>query len=74
MPARPLGFELEAGLGSNGMKHYGQFPANFGPTRTLMAFQAHHIDTAFYDRFYRPGAYTEAHAEHFARWHGAAGA
>ena len=48
------------------MKHYGQFPANFGPIRTLMAFQAHHIDTAFYDRFYRPGAYTEAHAEHFA--------
>ena len=51
------------------MKHYGQFPANFGPIRTLMAFQAHHIDTAFYDRFYRPGAYTHAHAEHFARWH-----
>ena len=48
------------------MKHYGQFPANFGPIRTLMAFQAHHIDTAFYDRFYRPGAYTAAHAEHFA--------
>ncbi len=51
------------------MKHYGQFPANFGPIRTLMAFQAHHIDTAFYDRFYQPGAYTRAHAEHFARWH-----
>ncbi len=51
------------------MKHYGQFPANYGPIRTLMAFQAHHIDTAFYDRFYRPGAYTEAHAEHFQRWH-----
>ena len=52
------------------MDHYGQFPANFAPIRTLMAFQAHHIDTAFYDRFYRPGAYTAAHAEHFSRWHG----
>jgi hypothetical protein len=51
------------------IKHYGQFPANFGPIRTLMAFQAHHIDTAFYDRFYRPGVYTEAHAKHFERWH-----
>ena len=51
------------------MKHYGQFPGNFGPIRTLMAFQAHHIDPAFYDRFFRPGAYTEAHAGHFARWH-----
>jgi hypothetical protein len=52
------------------MKHYGQFPGNFGPIRTLMAFQSHHIDTAFYDKFYRPGAYTQAHADHFARWHG----
>jgi hypothetical protein len=52
------------------MKHYGQFPANYAPFRTLMAFQAHHIDTDFYDRFYRDGAYTEAHARHFAAWHG----
>jgi hypothetical protein len=51
------------------MDHYGQFPANFGPIKTLMAFQSHHIDTAFYDRFFQPGAYTTAHAEHFARWH-----
>jgi hypothetical protein len=28
---------------------YGQFPGNYGPIRTVMAFQAHHIDTAFYD-------------------------
>lgn len=55
------------------IKHYGQFPANFGPIRTLMAFQAHHIDTAFYDRFYRPGAYTAAHAAHTDRWHGTGG-
>ena len=26
-------------------KHYGQFPAKYGPFRTLMAFQAHHLDT-----------------------------
>lgn len=51
------------------MDHYGQFPANYGPFRTLMAFQAHHIDTDFYDRFYRDGAYTPAHADHFANWH-----
>jgi hypothetical protein len=52
------------------MDHYGQFPANYAPFRTLMAFQAHHIDMAFYDRFYVEGAYTEAHANHFALWHG----
>lgn len=51
------------------MERYGQFPANYGPIRTLMAFQAHHIDTAFYDRFYTDGAYTAAHARHFERWH-----
>jgi hypothetical protein len=50
-------------------RHYGQFPANYGPIRTVMAFQAHHIDTAFYDRFYRDGAYTDAHRDHFAIWH-----
>ncbi len=38
-----------------------------------MAFQAHHIDTAFYDRFYKEGAYTAAHAHHFERWHPGAG-
>lgn len=52
------------------MKHYGQFPGNYAPLRTVMAYQAHHIDTDFYDRFYREGAYTEAHAGHFVAWHG----
>jgi hypothetical protein len=51
------------------MKHYGQFPATYGPIRTVMAFQAHHIDTTFYDRFYVDGAYTDAHRDHFAAWH-----
>jgi hypothetical protein len=55
------------------MDHYGQFPANYGPIRTLMAFQAHHIDPAFYDRFFQPGAYTEAHTRHAERWHAGAG-
>ena len=50
-------------------RHYGQFPGNYGPFRTLMAFQAHHLDLSFYDTFYRDGAYTEAHVDHFARWH-----
>ncbi|HEV8490228.1 MAG TPA: hypothetical protein VGQ58_10620 [Candidatus Limnocylindrales bacterium] len=51
------------------MDHYGQFPANYGPFRTLMAFQAHHIDMQFYDRFYKDGAYTDEHRQHLARWH-----
>jgi hypothetical protein len=50
-------------------RNYGQFPGNFGPVRTVIAYQAHHIDTAFYDRFYREGSYTDAHAGHFELWH-----
>ena len=38
---------------------YGRFPANSGPFRTVLAYQAHHLDLEFYDRFYKPGAYTE---------------
>jgi hypothetical protein len=31
--------------------------------------QAQHIDTEFYDRFFRPGAYLPTHADHFRVWH-----
>jgi len=34
-------------------ERYGRFPATTGPFRTLLAFQAHHLDPDFYDRFYR---------------------
>ncbi len=37
---------------------YGRFPANIGPFRTVLAYQAHHLDLEFYDAFYKPGAYT----------------
>jgi hypothetical protein len=34
-------------------RRYGRFPAANGPFRTVLAYQAHHLDNAFYDRFYR---------------------
>lgn len=37
---------------------YGRFPANSGPFRTVLAYQAHHLDLDFYDAFYKPGAYS----------------
>lgn len=40
-------------------KRYGRFPANSGPFRTVLAYQAHHLDNAFYDQFYRPEALSE---------------
>jgi hypothetical protein len=51
-------------------ERYGRFPANFGPLRTTLAHQAHHLDLAFYDKFYHEGAYTDTQAEHMRQWHG----
>jgi len=50
-------------------KRYGQFPAYYGPFRMTFAHQAHHLDLSFYDRFYKPGAYTPTQAGHMGRWH-----
>jgi hypothetical protein len=44
-------------------RRYGRFPATTGPFRTLLAYQAHHVDPDFYDRFYRPDALTPAHRQ-----------
>jgi hypothetical protein len=40
-------------------KRYSRFPANSGPFRSILAYQAHHLDTSFYDEFYRPEALSE---------------
>jgi hypothetical protein len=48
---------------------YGKFP---GIRSTVMMpgfVQAHHIDTDFYDKYYKEGAYLNTHAEHMDTWH-----
>jgi hypothetical protein len=48
---------------------YGKFPG-IRSTIVLPGFvQAHHIDTAYYDTHFKPGAYLQTHAEHLAHWH-----
>lgn len=37
-------------------RRYGRFPVHMTPYRTVLAFQACHLDGEFYDRFYRPEA------------------
>jgi hypothetical protein len=49
---------------------YGRFPAYLPPFRTVLGFQASHLDVEFYDRFYRPEALAATQREHLARWHG----
>ena len=48
---------------------YGKFPG----TRTTMVMpgfvQAVHLDTEYYDKYFKPGAYLETHREHMETWH-----
>lgn len=46
---------------------YGRFPANMPPYRTVLGFQASHLDAEFYDKFYRPDALSGALRKDFER-------
>jgi hypothetical protein len=48
---------------------YGRFPAYQPPLRTLLGFQVNHVDTEFYDRFYRNEALTDLQRNHLRDWH-----
>jgi hypothetical protein len=48
---------------------YGRFPAHEDAFKTLVAFQAHHVDAEFYDTFYPTHSLPQAHREHGAVWH-----
>lgn len=54
-------------------ERYGRFPAYMPPFRTVLGFQACHLDTEFYDRFYRAEALFETERGHMDKWHGNAG-
>lgn len=48
---------------------FGRFPGGTDAMHLMWVFQAHHIDTDYYDRFFGPGAYGPTHAAHMATWH-----
>jgi hypothetical protein len=48
---------------------YGKFPPTVPRVLLCGYVQAQHIDTEFYDKYYKPGAYLESHARHMQRWH-----
>jgi hypothetical protein len=52
-------------------RRYGRFPAYLTPYRTVLGFQACHLDLEFYERYYRPEALSETQRAHDRRWHGA---
>ncbi len=50
-------------------KRYGRFPAYSPPFRTVMGYQAVHVDVEFYERFYKPDALSHTQRDHFTTWH-----
>ncbi len=48
---------------------YGRFPVTLDPMYQRLTVQGQHADPDFYAHFYPPGALTDQHLEHFARWH-----
>jgi hypothetical protein len=48
---------------------YGRFPAHADAFKTVIAFQAHHVDVGFYDKFYPNESVPQAQRDHFAAWH-----
>ncbi|HEY1232041.1 MAG TPA: hypothetical protein VGH22_01545 [Candidatus Binatia bacterium] len=48
---------------------YHRFPAYSPPFRTVLGFQACHLDTEFYDRYYRAEALSEIERSHMENWH-----
>jgi hypothetical protein len=51
---------------------YGRFPAKVDAMQMSIWFQAHHLETNFYDRYYQAGAYHQRIAEHMDTWHAGA--
>ena len=45
-------------------ERFGRFPATNGPFRTVTAYQNYHLDPAFYDEYYKPGALSPTQAGH----------
>jgi hypothetical protein len=48
---------------------FGKFPGTVPSVMILTYLQAHHLDLAFYDHHFNPGAYLQTHAEHMKNWH-----
>ena len=47
---------------------YGRFPAHMPPYRTVLSFQASHLDAEFYDKFYRIAALSETQRKDFNKF------
>ena len=62
-------FEATAAYCTYVYRRYGRFPAYNPPFRTVLGFQANHVDTEFYRKFYKPEALSETQRRHMEEWH-----
>ena len=46
---------------------YGRFPVYMPPYKTVLGFQACHLDLEFYEKFYRPEALAESQRHDWTR-------
>ena len=51
------------------VRYYGKSPPTVPRVLLCGYVQAQHIDTEFYDKYYKPGAYLDSHTRHMQRWH-----
>jgi hypothetical protein len=67
----PSGRAIEATIAYCEYVHrrYGRFPAYQPPFRTVLGFQVSHVDTEFYDRYYKPEALSDTQRGHMTQWH-----
>jgi hypothetical protein len=50
--------------------NFGQFPVTYNPMQAHFGVIVHHLDTDFYDQYYRDGYLNHRHRNHFQNWHG----
>jgi hypothetical protein len=68
-PPGPAAIDATIAYATYVWERYGRFPAYAPPFRTVLGFQASHVDVEFYDHYYRPEALSVTQREHLARWH-----
>ena len=49
--------------------NYGQFPVTYNPLQMHFGVVVHHLDTDFYDQYYKDGIIHDRHRNHEANWH-----
>jgi len=51
------------------VENFGQFPVTYNPLQMHFGVVVHHLDTDFYDKYYKDGYVTDRHRDHEHNWH-----